>query len=218
MENLKFVKDGVSVSLPTGFKFEPSDEELILHYLHNKVMSRPLPDDNIIPDFEVWKSDPWDMPGDSEKYRHFFSMAYNESVNPNGDIPNSYGYWRPTGFDIPITVTKGFEFIFAMKKILSFYRGNSPNGTQTDWIMHEYRLPASPAAAAAAAHVSAVNPFKKIKLSESSDEAAASMDKYWVLIKIFRKKNERKKEVKKVVKMPFISGRNSAPASSSNKP
>jgi hypothetical protein len=48
--------------LPPGFRFHPTDEELILHYLIKKVASTPLPV-SIIAEVDIYKSDPWDLPG-----------------------------------------------------------------------------------------------------------------------------------------------------------
>lgn len=48
-------------SLPPGFRFYPSDEELIVHYLKNKVTSTPLPA-SIIAEINLYKYNPWDLP------------------------------------------------------------------------------------------------------------------------------------------------------------
>lgn len=61
MEKLHFVKIG-ALRLPPGFRFHPTDEELVFQYLKRKVFSFPLPA-SIIPDMDVHKSDPWDLPG-----------------------------------------------------------------------------------------------------------------------------------------------------------
>jgi hypothetical protein len=46
---------------PPGFRFRPSDEELIVHYLENKVNSRPLPA-SVIAEIDVYKYNPWELP------------------------------------------------------------------------------------------------------------------------------------------------------------
>lgn len=61
MEKINFVKNGV-LRLPPGFRFHPTDEELVLQYLKRKVFSCPLPA-SIIPEVDVCKFDPWDLPG-----------------------------------------------------------------------------------------------------------------------------------------------------------
>jgi len=48
-------------SFPPGFRFHPSDEELIVHYLQNKISSRPLPA-SIIAEIDLYKYNPWELP------------------------------------------------------------------------------------------------------------------------------------------------------------
>lgn len=136
---LNFVKDGV-LRLPPGFRFHPTDEELIVQYLKRKVFSCPLPA-SIIPEFDVCKSDPWSLPGDSAQERYFFSTK--EAKYPNGSRSNratGSGYWKATGIDKQIVASKINQVVVGMKKTLVFYRGKPPTGSRTDWIMHEYRL------------------------------------------------------------------------------
>lgn len=48
--------------LPPGFRFHPTDEELVVHYLKKKVASAPLPV-SIIAEVDLYKFDPWELPG-----------------------------------------------------------------------------------------------------------------------------------------------------------
>lgn len=48
--------------LPPGFRFHPTDEELILHYLRKRISSTTLPA-SIIAEVDIYKFDPWDLPG-----------------------------------------------------------------------------------------------------------------------------------------------------------
>ncbi|XP_065852625.1 NAC domain-containing protein 83 [Euphorbia lathyris] len=167
MEKLNFVKNGV-LRLPPGFRFHPTDEELVLQYLKKKVFAFPLPA-SIIPEVDVCKSDPWDLPGDLEQERYFFSTR--EAKYPNGNRSNRAtcsGYWKATGIDKEITSCKGNEVV-GMKKTLVFYRGKPPNGTRTDWIMHEYRL-------------------------VSTTTAETKPMENWVLCRIFLKKRSNKND------------------------
>lgn len=52
--------------LPPGFRFHPTDEELVVHYLKKRVASAPLPV-SIIAEVDIYKFDPWELPG---KYMH----------------------------------------------------------------------------------------------------------------------------------------------------
>nr|GLL40508.1 NAC domain-containing protein 83 isoform X5 [Ipomoea trifida] len=136
MEKMSFVKNGV-LRLPPGFRFHPTDEELVVQYLKRKVFSCPLPA-SIIPDFDVCKSDPWDLPGDWEQERYFFSTR--EVKYPNGNRSSratGSGYWKATGIDKQIASCRGRQLV-GMKKTLVFYKGKAPHGSRTDWIMHEF--------------------------------------------------------------------------------
>ncbi|KAF7819374.1 NAC domain-containing protein 83-like [Senna tora] len=74
MEKLpSFVVNG-GIKLPIGYRFCPTDEELVIHYLKRKVLSHPLPA-SVIPDFDVFRTHPSSLPGvgDSKEKRYFFS-------------------------------------------------------------------------------------------------------------------------------------------------
>lgn len=76
-------------------------------------------------------------PGDCESERYFFSTR--EAKYPNGNRSNrstGSGYWKATGIDKQI----GGRKLVGMKKTLVFYKGKPPNGTRTNWVLHEYRL------------------------------------------------------------------------------
>ncbi|TKW18594.1 hypothetical protein SEVIR_5G441400v4 [Setaria viridis] len=50
----------VAAGLPIGFRFRPTDEELLLHYLRRKALACPLPA-GIIPDADLARLHPWDL-------------------------------------------------------------------------------------------------------------------------------------------------------------
>ncbi|XP_073134147.1 NAC transcription factor 25-like [Henckelia pumila] len=130
--------------LPPGFRFHPTDEELVVHYLKKKAASEPLPASTIIAEVDLYKYDPWELPskasfGDQEWY--FFSPR--DRKYPNGARPNraaTSGYWKATGTDKPVFTAKDQSQKVGVKKALVFYCGKPPKGIKTDWIMHEYRL------------------------------------------------------------------------------
>ncbi|CAN6833224.1 unnamed protein product [Brassica oleracea var. botrytis] len=121
--------------LPPGFRFHPTDEELVVHYLSRKVSGLLVPA-YVIPEIDICKAEPWDLPGDCNSERYFFSMR--EAKYPNGNRSNrstGSGYWKATGIDRQIG-----KKVLGMKKTLVFYKGKPPNGTRTNWVLHEYRL------------------------------------------------------------------------------
>ena len=50
------------VSLPPGFRFHPTDEELVVYYLDRKINGRTV-ELEIIPEVDLYKCEPWDLPG-----------------------------------------------------------------------------------------------------------------------------------------------------------
>ncbi|KAK7358684.1 hypothetical protein VNO77_00622 [Canavalia gladiata] len=139
MERMNFIKNGVS-RLPPGFRFQPTDEELVFQYLKCKVFSYPLPA-SIIPHINVCNFDPWDLPGNcDEEERYFFSCK--EAKYRNGNRMNrttKCGYWKATGSDKKIS-SSAYNGIVGIRKTLIFYQGKSPKGSRTGWVLHEYRL------------------------------------------------------------------------------
>ena len=55
--------------LPPGFRFHPTDQELIIHYLRKRVNSSLTPATSIIAEIDLYKFDPWELPGNLS---HFF--------------------------------------------------------------------------------------------------------------------------------------------------
>lgn len=49
-------------SLPPGFRFHPTDEELLGYYLKRKVEGLEI-ELEVIPVIDLYKFDPWELPG-----------------------------------------------------------------------------------------------------------------------------------------------------------
>ena len=50
------------IQLPPGFRFHPTDEELVIHYLCRRCASQPIAVP-VIAEIDLYKFDPWDLPG-----------------------------------------------------------------------------------------------------------------------------------------------------------
>lgn len=128
------------MELPPGFRFHPSDAELITYYLNPKVLDGFFTT-AVIGDVDLNKVEPWDLPwkakmGENEWY--FFCLR--DRKYPTGSRTNRAtraGYWKATGKDKEIY---GKKSLIGMKKTLVFYTGRAPKGEKSNWVMHEYRL------------------------------------------------------------------------------
>ncbi|KAG0467451.1 hypothetical protein HPP92_018417 [Vanilla planifolia] len=158
------------LNLPPGFRFHPTDEELVVHYLCRKATYQLLPV-RIIAEVDLYKFDPWELP-DKALFgqREWYFFTPRDRKYPNGSRPNraaGRGYWKATGADKPVLAKGGGQAV-GIKKALVFYSGKAPRGVKTDWIMHEYRL-ADPKRSA--------NKKGSLRLDE------------WVLCRLYNKKN-----------------------------
>ncbi|XP_050209396.1 NAC domain-containing protein 78-like isoform X2 [Mercurialis annua] len=134
--------DRSASSLAPGFRFHPTDEELVRYYLKRKITNKPFKFDAIAV-VDVYKTEPWDLPGKSKlKTRdlewYFFSML--DKKYSNGSKTNratEKGYWKTTGKDRPV---RWNSRDVGMKKTLVYHLGRAPRGERSNWVMHEYRL------------------------------------------------------------------------------
>ncbi|KAG7599192.1 NAC domain [Arabidopsis suecica] len=125
-----------------GFRFHPTDEELVMYYLKRKICRKRLRV-NVIGVVDVYKMDPEELPGQSMLKtgdRQWFYFTPRSRKYPNAARSSrgtETGYWKATGKDRVIEYNSRSV---GLKKTLVFYRGRAPNGERTDWVMHEYTM------------------------------------------------------------------------------
>ncbi|XP_048544268.1 NAC domain-containing protein 43-like [Triticum urartu] len=192
--------NGQSV-VPPGFRFHPTEEELLTYYLAKKVALQRI-DLDVIRDIDLNKLEPWDI---QERCRigtgpqnDWYLFSHKDKKYPTGTRTNratAAGFWKATGRDKAIYSAAGSGRI-GMRKTLVFYKGRAPRGHKSDWIMHEYRLDDAIAPAPATNPVFAPGDASSYYSGISSPvrgvagvQSPSAQEDGWVICRVFRKKN-----------------------------
>ncbi|KAJ6828886.1 putative NAC domain-containing protein 67-like [Iris pallida] len=134
---------GADLELP-GFRFHPTEEELLDFYLRQTVRGKKF-NVEIIRTINLYRHDPWELPRLAKiGEREWYFFVPRDRKQSNGGRPNrttERGFWKATGSDRAIRSAADPKRLIGLKKTLVFYQGRAPRGSKTDWIMNEYRLP-----------------------------------------------------------------------------
>ncbi|KAG2666991.1 hypothetical protein I3760_15G091500 [Carya illinoinensis] len=166
--------NGHKLTVPPGFRFHPTDEELLYYYLRKKVSYEAM-DLDVIREVDLNKLEPWDLKErcriGSGPQNEWYFFSHKDKKYPTGTRTNRAtiaGFWKATGRDKAIHLSNNNNNNNAtrigMRKTLVFYTGRAPHGRKTDWIMHEYRL-------------------------DDDHTAEVQQEDGWVVCRIFEKKN-----------------------------
>lgn len=132
----------VGASLPPGFRFYPSDEELVLHYLYKKITNEDVLK-GTLEEIDLHTCEPWQLPEVAKlNATEWYFFSFRDRKYATGFRTNratTSGYWKATGKDRTVFDPITHEVV-GMRKTLVFYRNRAPNGIKTGWIMHEFRL------------------------------------------------------------------------------
>ncbi|KAL6010702.1 hypothetical protein ACLOJK_001140 [Asimina triloba] len=136
----------VEPCVPPGFRFHPTEEELVGYYLTRKIASQKI-DLGVITEVDLYRIEPWDLQERCklgyEEQNEWYFFSHKDKKYPTGTRTNratAAGFWKATGRDKAVLSKMK---VIGMRKTLVFYKGRAPNGRKTDWIMHEYRLQSS---------------------------------------------------------------------------
>ncbi|KAJ0261328.1 NAC domain-containing protein 89 [Hirschfeldia incana] len=124
-----------------GFKFSPTDVELISYYLKRKMdgLERSV---EVIPEIDIYNFEPWDLPDKSvvKSDTEWFFFCARGKKYPHGSQnrrTTKKGYWKATGKERDV---KSSSEVIGTKRTLVFHIGRAPKGERTEWIIHEYSM------------------------------------------------------------------------------
>ena len=135
--------------LPVGFRFHPRDDELLSHYLCNKVNGHP-PAFFVMPEADVYAEEPWDIwerlgeQVDDDGSLYFFTIP--RKVNPKGKridrrTKSRLGTWSEGEPSKPVCDVEDGKRIGTKRK----FRWESEQPLHhAAWIMEEYSSQFSP--------------------------------------------------------------------------
>ncbi|KAF3795266.1 NAC domain-containing protein 7 [Nymphaea thermarum] len=91
--------------VPPGFRFHPTDEELVDYYLRRKVASKTI-DFDVVKDVDLYKIEPWDLQEKcrigTEEQSEWYFFSHKDKKYPTGTRTNratTAGFWKATGRD-----------------------------------------------------------------------------------------------------------------------
>ena len=119
-------------SLAPGFRFHPTDVELVKYYLKRKVLGKKLSFKAIV-EVDIYKHAPWDLPDMSclkiGDLKWFFYCPIEKKYARGARLNRAtiYGYWKTTRKDRPV---KFKEDVVGMIKTLVFHQGKAPYGIE----------------------------------------------------------------------------------------
>ncbi|KAK4793095.1 hypothetical protein SAY86_023530 [Trapa natans] len=148
----------MDISSFPGLGFHPNNDQLLTHYLKNRIVERfhgksQSAHSHIVPDIDLYTMHPRDLPlhfqtltvlkSNGKQWVFFCARKekYRNSKCSSRTVPN-VGYWKIT------TKTKDVKSestgkVIGSRNILTFYDQCGPKKTKTYWILHEYHLNAS---------------------------------------------------------------------------
>ncbi|RXI07580.1 hypothetical protein DVH24_005353 [Malus domestica] len=130
--------------VPVGFRFRPTEEELVHYYLQMKLEGMDYIVSDVISEINICNHEPKDLPGlsliKSDDQEWYFFSTYNKNSKNQTERTTKEGFWKITGTQKPVK-TQAKRTIIGKKRILTFYRGHVRNSQRTNWVMHEYYIP-----------------------------------------------------------------------------
>ncbi|KAG8089041.1 hypothetical protein GUJ93_ZPchr0011g26895 [Zizania palustris] len=129
-----------------GFRFYPTEEELLGFYLHHRLAGTRRDVERVIPVVDVYSYHPCQLAAmageasvrDTEQWFFFCPRAEREMHGGRPARTTPSGYWKATGSPSCV-FSSATNRVIGVKRTMVFYEGRAPTGTKTRWKMNEYK-------------------------------------------------------------------------------
>ncbi|KAM1161888.1 hypothetical protein ACFX13_001044 [Malus domestica] len=130
------------IPLP-GFRFHPTDELLVRYYLKNKIQGTDSHFRYLIPEIDVSKYEPWEIPAffpevHENEWFFFTRPKYKDIDKTRRDRATDQGFYKSTGDEREIRAEES-ESVIGKKRFLTFHEGRGLKAKKTDWVIHEFK-------------------------------------------------------------------------------
>ncbi|URE26722.1 hypothetical protein MUK42_07865 [Musa troglodytarum] len=124
--------------VPSGYRFLPTAEELVVDYLANWVAGAPLPA-RAVAFADVYGTEPWNLLGSGRQEGFFFAERKPKSSGGSRvDRKAGTGSWALNKKQEAVkSIVGGREMVVGRKSYLSFNDGRRKN---SGWCMYEYEM------------------------------------------------------------------------------
>ncbi|CAL9063298.1 unnamed protein product [Musa banksii] len=124
--------------VPSGYRFVPTAEELVVDYLANWVAGTPLPG-RAVAFADVYGTEPWNLLGSDRQEGYFFAERQPKASGCSRvDRTAGTGSWLLNRRQEPVkSIVDGREIVVGRRSYLSFKDGRRKN---SGWVMYEYEM------------------------------------------------------------------------------
>ncbi|CAO2147705.1 unnamed protein product [Urochloa humidicola] len=135
--------------LPPGYRFYPTEEELLSFYLRHRLAGTRPEVEHFLPVVDIYSYHPSQLKamagaanvGDKEQWFFFCPRAERELHGGRPARTTPSGYWKATGSP-SLVYSASANRVIGEKRTMVFYEGRAPTGNKTRWKMNEYKAAA----------------------------------------------------------------------------
>ncbi|XP_058742122.1 NAC domain containing protein 52-like [Vicia villosa] len=125
-----------------GYRFDPTDDDLMSFYLRKKIFNQPLTFHGIL-QFDVFQTEPWRLPIDtrnsfSDRKYYFFDVRNGRFENMDIRAAGN-GEWRIVEKRKEVSLRRSRYFI-GRKNTFEYWKMEGTQVVRSEWMMEEFHI------------------------------------------------------------------------------